>query len=230
LRAPHILGAQHCSDQELLLSVLLLILDASQQGVTLRARETAQHLACAAGGIAGLAKYLHLSDEATSVRTTQARKRCKPLVLTAVERDRLAAIVELGRRVCRSPLTGRQLRSHSDIQAWATGRLTDLEHEEVWLLAVTAASVVCAECCVGKGGLHGCGLLPSDVLRPVLRLGAPAFVLVHNHPSGDPTPSREDIAMTKALNMACKTLGVILLDHVIVSRNGSSSLAESGLY
>jgi DNA repair protein RadC len=86
-----------------------------------------------------------------------------------------------------------------------------------------------AEWCVARGGLHGCGLLPADVLRPVLRSATSAFILVHNHPSGDPTPSRDDVLMTRALQQACLTVGVTLVDHVIVSRSGSYSLAEACL-
>jgi DNA repair protein RadC len=61
-----------------------------------------------------------------------------------------------------------------------------------------------------------------------LRDAASAIVLVHNHPSGDPRPSVEDLGMTRALSSACKVVGLTLLDHVIVARGGASSLLESG--
>jgi DNA repair protein RadC len=81
---------------------------------------------------------------------------------------------------------------------------------------------------VAQGGLHGCALTPGDVLRPAVRDGGSAFVLVHNHPSGDPVPSREDVAMTRLVAAAGELLGVPLLDHVIVARGGESSLLELG--
>jgi DNA repair protein RadC len=81
---------------------------------------------------------------------------------------------------------------------------------------------------VAQGGLHGCALTPGDVLRPAVRDGGSAFVLVHNHPSGDPFPSREDVAMTRLVAAAGELLGVPLLDHVIVARGGESSLLELG--
>lgn len=215
------------SDHELLHSILQFVLSRRQSKRRPDALETASLLLQERRGLGGLKHYMHLALGLE--RQTGARAHITPRVLTRLELHRLALVVELGRRVCRSPLTGQELTSHVDVQAWATGRLTDLEHEEVWVLAVTSASRVVAEWCVGKGGLHGCGLLPSDILRPAVRAGTPALVLVHNHPSGDPTPSREDVAMTKTLRQACVAVGVILLDHVIVSRNGSRSLAECGL-
>ena len=59
---------------------------------------------------------------------------------------------------------------------------------------------------------------------------ASAIVLVHNHPSGDPTPSPEDVAMTRAVAAACDVVGVPLLDHVVVARGGASSLFERGAF
>ncbi|HEY1535151.1 MAG TPA: JAB domain-containing protein, partial [Polyangiaceae bacterium] len=79
---------------------------------------------------------------------------------------------------------------------------------------------------IAQGGLHGCALLTRDVLSPALRDGASAIVLVHNHPSGDPTPSPEDIAMTRAVRVAGELVGIPLIDHVVVSRSGACSLSE----
>ena len=81
---------------------------------------------------------------------------------------------------------------------------------------------------VGRGGVHGCALLARDILTPIVRDGASGFVLVHNHPSGDPTPSQEDIDLTKNLQLAAGHLGIPLLDHVIVARHGARSLFQLG--
>ena len=81
---------------------------------------------------------------------------------------------------------------------------------------------------IAQGGQHGCALSTRDVLGIALRDAASAIVLVHNHPSGDPRPSAEDLGMTRALSDACKVVGINLLDHVIVARGGASSLLESG--
>jgi DNA repair protein RadC len=81
---------------------------------------------------------------------------------------------------------------------------------------------------IAQGGLHGCALTPRDVLRPALRDGGSAIVVIHNHPSGDPTPSPDDIKMTAALAVACDVVGIELLDHVVVARGGATSLREMG--
>jgi len=75
---------------------------------------------------------------------------------------------------------------------------------------------------VSQGGLHGCAIMPRDVVRGALVANASAIVIGHNHPSGDPTPSVEDIRMTEELAKVCDMIGVPLLDHVIVTRDGKS--------
>ena len=82
---------------------------------------------------------------------------------------------------------------------------------------------------IARGGAHGCALSTRDVLAPALRDNAHAIILIHNHPSGDPRPSPEDLAMTIAIRSACEVVGVPLLDHVVVARGGSSSLFEHTL-
>jgi DNA repair protein RadC len=102
-----------------------------------------------------------------------------------------------------------------------------MEHEEVWLLGLDARNGLRLVKRVAQGGAHGCAVMPRDILRPALREGASAIILVHNHPSGDPTPSPDDVLMTRALATACDAVGIALLDHVIVARDGASSLRES---
>jgi DNA repair protein RadC len=106
--------------------------------------------------------------------------------------------------------------------------LAPLDHEQVWLLVLDGRNRLKSVQRVAQGGLHGCALTPGDVLRPAVRDAGSAIVLVHNHPSGDPEPSPEDLVMTRRVATAGELLGVPLLDHVIVARNGESSLFELG--
>lgn len=69
---------------------------------------------------------------------------------------------------------------------------------------------------------------PRDIFRPALMKEAVAVILVHNHPSGDPTPSEEDVRLTKRVAQAGYIVGVELLDHIIVATNGSYSMRTSG--
>ena len=113
---------------------------------------------------------------------------------------------------------------------WAHPRLAGLDHEEVWVLGLDGNNGLGSARRVAQGGMHGASLLPRDVLRPALRDGASAIVLVHNHPSGDPSPSPDDVEMTRALDRACRTVGISLLDHIIVPREGSESLLSLGVF
>jgi DNA repair protein RadC len=142
---------------------------------------------------------------------------------------RIAAAVELGRRaLLRSLAEEREVFDCFErVAHWAKPRLGTLEHEEVWLLSLDGRYGLKSARRIAQGGLHGCALLTRDVLSPALRDGASAIVLIHNHPSGDPTPSAEDIAMTRAVRVAGELVGVPLIDHVVVARTGARSLCEA---
>jgi DNA repair protein RadC len=150
--------------------------------------------------------------------------------LSPGEATRLGAAIELGRRtLARSIGEGRPtIGGFEAVVAWARPRLAALEHEEVWMLALDGRNGLKSARRIARGGLHGCALTPRDVLHPALRDAASAIVLVHNHPSGEPAPSSEDLEMTRVLAVACDVVGVTLLDHVIVARGGASSLFELG--
>lgn len=143
---------------------------------------------------------------------------------------RIAAALELGRRSTLEPAGTDVPVIHSFEAAaeWARPRLAHLDHEEVWLLALNARNALKSVRRIGQGGLHGCALLPQDVLGPALRDAASAIVVLHNHPSGDATPSDEDVVMTRSLKTACEVIGVRLLDHIVVARGGAVSLAALG--
>ncbi len=100
------------------------------------------------------------------------------------------------------------------------------EMREVLLaLALDGKNRVLAEVVVAEGGAHGVSLRPRDVLRPLLRIGASAFILVHNHPSGDPTPSEGDLLLTRALEECATAVGVPLVDHVIIAGRGGGMVS-----
>ena len=81
---------------------------------------------------------------------------------------------------------------------------------------------------VAVGGLNVAALQPREVFAPALSLGAAAVILAHNHPSGDPTPSPEDLAVTRHLQEAGRLLGVEVLDHLVVCAERYKSLREAG--
>jgi DNA repair protein RadC len=144
---------------------------------------------------------------------------------------RIAAGFELGRRVLmRSGSAPRlNLASSAEVARWARVRLSNLDHEQLWMLALDGRNGLRAARRVAEGGLHGCAVDPRDILRAALREAASAFVLVHNHPSGDPAPSDEDIGLTQMVARAAAVLGTPLVDHVIVGGGGHASLFDLGL-
>jgi DNA repair protein RadC len=144
---------------------------------------------------------------------------------------RLAAAIELGRRAvfAASLDASPRLPDRAAVEAWARPRLATLDHEELWVLALDGRHGLRAARRVASGGIHGLHVGVRDVLRVVLREAASAFVLVHNHPSGDPSPSSEDAAFTRGVAEGAAIVGSPLLDHVIVARRLASSMLELGL-
>jgi hypothetical protein len=81
---------------------------------------------------------------------------------------------------------------------------------------------------VAIGSLNGVEIHPRELFKPAIRASSAAIIVAHNHPSGDPCPSRADIELTQRLREAGELLGIPILDHLIISRNGFISLAERG--
>jgi len=144
---------------------------------------------------------------------------------------RLAAAIELGRRCVEAaalePET--KLPDGDAVVAWARPRLAGLDHEELWVLCLDGRHGLREAVKIAQGGVHGLHVTARDPVRAALREAASAFVLVHNHPSGDPTPSEEDLSYTTAVLKAAAACGTPLLDHVIVARSRHKSMLDMGL-
>jgi DNA repair protein RadC len=110
-------------------------------------------------------------------------------------------------------------------------RLGGLMHEVMIALALDGKNHFLAEVEVGRGGTHRLAVAPRDVIRPLLRTGASTFILLHNHPSGDPTPSPEDLKMTRTMVDCANTVGLPMVDHVIIGGQGGGyrSLLDLGV-
>lgn len=194
--------------------------------MVVRAEEPLADLLERAGGIEGIARadafeiaaHLERRDLDALDRPRRAARPSRALMGRARS---VAAAFELGRRMeiarARSP---DKLTSPAAVAAWASPRIATLAHEELWMLALDGRGHLRAARCVARGGLHGAAVRASDPLRAALRVDASAFVLVHNHPSGDPTPSREDAVLTTQIAAAAAVAGLTLLDHVVVARSG----------
>ncbi len=143
---------------------------------------------------------------------------------------RLLAAVELGRRIATTPLVrGARLGSSRDIDAALRPRLARAEVEHFLAIPLDAKNRPTGELRIATGGVSACPVAPSEVFRALLREAACGVVFVHNHPSGEPQPSAEDLLLTERLVRAGNLLGVRVLDHVIVARDGYFSFLDAGL-
>jgi DNA repair protein RadC len=140
----------------------------------------------------------------------------------------LAAAFELGRRGAWSPpRRGERLLEPSRVaELMRPVARADRECFHVVLLDVRGRLIRSER--VAEGSLTQCPVSPRDALRPAVREGAHGVVFVHNHPSGDPSPSAEDADLTERLRTAAELVGVLARDHVIVAAGGYFSFVEAG--
>jgi len=102
-------------------------------------------------------------------------------------------------------------------------------HEEVNVLFLNRANRVLGISCIGKGGLDGSVVDIRIILQTALKANCSSVMLSHNHPSGSQKPSQQDITITQKLKEGCKTVGLVLLDHLIITSEGYMSFADEGL-
>jgi len=140
----------------------------------------------------------------------------------------LAAAFELGRRGAWSPpRRGERCLDPSRVhELLRHAAHAEREGFHVVLLDVRGRLLKVAQ--VAEGSLSQCPVSPRDALRPAVREGAHGVVFAHNHPSGDPSPSAEDVELTERLRAAAELVGVLARDHVIVAAGGYYSFVEAG--
>ena len=205
------LGAAALSDVELL--ALLLGTGTAREGVL----DVATRLLATVGGLGALAR---LAPPQLAALPGLGPARAAEIV----------AALELGRRASRDIAAERpQIMRPADAVALLTPALAHLEQERSVVLLLDRRHRLLREVVVGFGGIAHAPMEPREIFSAALREPGVAAVLVaHNHPSGDPTPSPEDRAVTRRLTRAAETLGLELLDHVIVAAGGWASLREQG--
>ena len=143
---------------------------------------------------------------------------------------RLIAAFELGSRIAREerPPVPR-IREPEDVMRLFGTRLRDLQVEEFHLLALDSQSQVLREVLITRGLLNSSLVHPREVFRSAIAEAAAGIIVVHNHPSGDPTPSAEDRAATQQLVSAGRLLDLPVYDHVIIAGDRYVSFATAGL-
>jgi DNA repair protein RadC len=142
----------------------------------------------------------------------------------------IKAVLELGRRMALSAPDARpQVKTPADAAQFLMLHMGLLEQEEVRTLLLDTRNRVLGAPMIYRGSLNATGMRVGEVFREAIRANCASIIVAHNHPSGDPTPSAEDVQVTKALSQAGKLLDIDLLDHIVISHNRYVSLKERGL-
>lgn len=200
------LGASALTDPELL-SVLL--------GSGPRAQACAESLLASSGGL----KALFLRDP---------MELCGLEGLGPVRVGQMQAALELGRRAQRATERRPRLRNPREIYGYLAPHLSALRREVFHVLCFNARNTLLYDARVAEGTMNTCPVDPREVFAAALACRATGIVLAHNHPSGDPEPSLQDVNLTVQLCDAAKLLGIKVLDHVVVGDGSFVSMAERG--
>jgi DNA repair protein RadC len=172
------------------------------------------------------ARLLDMADG--SLRRLAARPAAELLRLPGVGPTKAARL--LAARVSREGrATLPRIREPDDVVRLFQARLRDLPVEEFHLLALDSQSQVLRDVLVTRGLLNSSLVHPREVFRPAIAEAAAGIIVVHNHPSGDPTPSAEDRAVTRQLVAAGQLLDLPVYDHVILAGDRFLSFAAEGL-
>jgi DNA repair protein RadC len=147
-----------------------------------------------------------------------------------VKAARLVAAFELTRRLrARLPGTRTLLSTPSEVYAAFAPIMEDLRREVFRVALLDAQNGLLRDCVVSEGTLSASLVHPREVFKPAILESAASVVLLHNHPSGDPTPSREDVRLTRQLVECANLLGLRVHDHLVIGRGRFVSLAEQGM-
>ena len=143
-------------------------------------------------------------------------------VLACLEMSRRASVWRSARRPT--------ISTPEDVVELCSAQLRGLDREHFWTLALNTKNQLLRMVEVSVGSLNASIVHPRELFRDAVRLSAASVVVVHNHPSGDPTPSGADIQLTRRLAKAGDVLGIELLDHVVIGDGGEhASLRDLGL-
>lgn len=142
----------------------------------------------------------------------------------------IKAAIELGSRLKTEKANERRtLSSPEDVEDMFKYDLAELEQEVLVVVLLDTRNHFLEKVEIYRGSVNSSQVRVAEIFTPAIRRNATSIIVLHNHPSGDPTPSPDDVAMTRAIVQAGKLLDVDVLDHMIMARNGYVSLKQRGL-
>ncbi len=201
-------GAWSLSNAELL--AILLRTGTQSESVL----DIAERLLAKAQGLDGLARLSHA-------------ELCKFHGFGEAKASQLLAAIELGKRITSTRVDEKPvIRSPHDVEKLLRNEMAFLDQEHFRVIALDTKNRVLSMSDIAVGTVNSTTIRTAEVFREAVQRNAPAIIVAHNHPSGDSTPSREDIVVTRELMKAAKHLDIELMDHIVVARSGVSSLKE----
>jgi len=137
----------------------------------------------------------------------------------------IIAAIELGGRIARTQPGDRVLiTSPQDVADQVQYKMVNLEQEELWVLLLDSRNHLLRTDQLYRGSLNSSSVRPAEIFKSGIRHNAASLIIVHNHPSGDPSPSPEDVQLTRMLIEAGKMLEMPILDHIIIGAKGTCSI------
>ncbi|ACL22357.1 DNA replication and repair protein RadC [Desulfitobacterium sp. LBE] len=204
-------GADALSNRE----ILAILLRTGVKGENVL--DFSERLLTETGGLSGLARLT--VHELTRYRGMGTAKAAE-----------LKAALELGRRsVSSDPLVRPVINSPQDIAHLVMEEMRYLDREHFRVVSLSTKNHVLGISSISVGSLNSSLVHPRECFKEAIRRNSNAIILLHNHPSGDPTPSSEDIDVTRRLSDGGQILGIEVLDHVIIGDNRYISLKERGI-
>ncbi len=156
--------------------------------------------------------------------TLPVSELAKEYGLGLAKASKLVAAFELGLRVAREQVSSQPLNSPERIHECFAPQIQHLPHEQVMVITVDTRLRHTSTTIVSMGTVNESTAHPREILRPAIARAAHGFILIHNHPSGDPSPSRADLAVTQRISEAASLMQIRFLDHVIIGKCQSGRL------
>jgi DNA repair protein RadC len=205
------LGAEAISNAEL----VAILMRSGVEGMNVL--RLAQSILIELGGLPGLHR-------------TPYEELCQVHGVGPAKAAQIKAAVELGRRLSIANLEEKPIiHSPDDAAAAVQYEMGALEKEHLRTILLDTRNHILKISEIYKGSLNTSVIRVGEVFRDAVRLNAAALIVAHNHPSGDPTPSPEDVAVTRAIIEAGELLGIEVLDHLVIGKNTYVSLKAKGL-
>jgi DNA repair protein RadC len=205
------LGAEALSNAEL----IAILIRSGVEGMNVV--QMSQKILVDLGGLVGLHRTPY--EELTQVHGVGPAKAAQ-----------LKAAIELGRRLSVADLGDRPaIHSPEDAAALVGYEMGALEQEHLRVILLDTRNCVLKVVEIYKGSLNSSAIRIGEIFRDAIRINAASLILIHNHPSGDPTPSPEDVSVTRAIIQAGELMDIEVLDHLVIGKNSFVSMKAKGL-